>query len=173
MKIATFVISVVLFLFTFSSAIYGAISPSPSPVPAVSSFELFWPVVPGRTMGDSLYSLKVLKENIRGILIFGKPQKAEYEIFLATKRVAETEKLLAEGKGDLAKRTLEKMSAHLSSASSNVAASGGQRADNVDAVNKKLDSLEIFLAWLASKNEGAKDQLLSVLDEVKRLNQGI
>lgn len=71
----------------------------------VDSFELFWPLVAGKTRGDSLYFVKTWKENIRGWFIFGTAQKAEYQTFRATKRVLEAEALIKASKFDLAKDT--------------------------------------------------------------------
>src|SRR3989344_7375004 len=90
-------------------------------VPAeVNSFVLFWPVSAGKTMGESLYGLKTFKEKVRGLLIFGKVQKVDYSLFLATKRVVEAEKLLNDGKDDLAVKTLDKMNRALDAASANI-----------------------------------------------------
>lgn len=78
-------------------------------VNAASSYEMFYPMVAGKTVADGfVYKLKILKENIRGALIFGTTPKANYKVFLGTKRVLEAEKLLGEGKGVLASTTLDK-----------------------------------------------------------------
>lgn len=61
---------------------------------AQNSYELFWPIVAGRTSGDSLYPLKLLKENIRAVLIFSDIKKAEYSLFLSEKRLVEFENLV-------------------------------------------------------------------------------
>src|SRR3989344_5547563 len=62
------------------------ISMNPS-ASATDSYMLFWPLTAGRTQGDSIYSLKLLKEQIRGWFIFGDVRKADYAVFLGTKRV--------------------------------------------------------------------------------------
>lgn len=59
----------------------------------VNSFELFWPIVAGKVRGDSLYSLKIVKEKLRGSLIFGAARKAEYLSMISRKRLVEFEKL--------------------------------------------------------------------------------
>lgn len=73
-----------------------------------TTFEAFWPLTAGRTIDDKLYFLKTWKENLRGMLIFGNPQKAEYAVYLGTKRVLEADKLLKENKKDFADQTLRK-----------------------------------------------------------------
>lgn len=81
---------------------------------SVNSYELFYPMVAGKTVADGfVYKLKILKENIRGSLIFGAPQKSDYRVFLASKRLLESEKLLSEKKDDLALVTLDKVIMYL------------------------------------------------------------
>jgi len=70
-----------------------------SSVKAVDSYELFWPMVAGKTTADGfVYKLKILKEDVRGYLIFGPVQKADYHVFRAAKRLLEAEKLLLDKK---------------------------------------------------------------------------
>lgn len=64
----------------------------------VSSFELFWPIVAGKVMGEPYYFLKNLKEDVREFLIFGSFGKADYNIKLSEKRTVEAEKLYLEKK---------------------------------------------------------------------------
>ena len=73
----------------------------------INSFELFWPLSAGKTLESNVYWLKQAKENLRGALIFGPAPKTNYDVFLATKRLLEAEKLLKENKDDLANRTLD------------------------------------------------------------------
>lgn len=142
-------------------------------VAEINSFELFWPIVAGKTMGDPLYFFKSLKEKVRGWLIFGKPQKAEYAVFLATKRVVETEKLINEGQKDLANKTLKRATSQLNVAEKSVDATKGSLGNVVDEINNKLDNLEKFIPWLAFQNEEFKDELQSILEKVKLLNQKV
>lgn len=67
-------------------------------VEKVNSYELFWPIVAGKAMGEPLYFLKSLKESIREFLIFSAFKKAEYNITLSEKRTVEAEKLLMDKK---------------------------------------------------------------------------
>lgn len=160
---------VLAFLLLLIVTVKAALAQAPTSTPEPTSFELFWPVSAGKTMGESLYNLKIFKENIRGYLIFGKPQKAEYAIFLATKRLVESEKLLSEGKTKLARKTLDKMSNQLKAASSNLDAAGG-KGFNVHEMNNKLNNLETFLPVLASKYSEVKSELDSLLDQVRKIN---
>lgn len=84
-------------------------TPTPVPSPkAISSYELFWPIAPGRVMGDSLYQLKLFKESLREFFIFGDFKKAEYNINLSEKRLVEAEYLFVVKKDyDNAGKSLE------------------------------------------------------------------
>lgn len=95
----------VLSLFTPMVGAQSDASPSASPEP-VDSYNLFWPLSAGKTETDSLYSLKLFKETLVGWFTFGDTKKVDYAILLGTKRVLEAEKLLGEGKSELAIRAL-------------------------------------------------------------------
>jgi hypothetical protein len=60
------------------------------------SYDVFWPIVAGKTMGDKLFSLKMMKERVREMLIFSSFRKADYNITLSEKRLVEAEKLYLE-----------------------------------------------------------------------------
>ncbi len=130
---------------------------SATPVANVDSFELFWPVVPGKTMGDTLYGLKIFKEKVRGFLIFGIPQKANYKVTLATKRVVEAEKLITDGKTDLANQTLDAFDADIVAGSdlwATAKSDGNAPVAIEDDLRKELQNLEVFLRWYSPKNQG-------------------
>lgn len=101
-----FFISIAFFLLFLFPALSFAqdrtISGSPSPGlvsdNTIDVYAVFWPLVPGKTMGDSLYSLKIFKETIGGWFIFGDIKKAEYNITLSEKRALETYKLFIDNK---------------------------------------------------------------------------
>lgn len=166
---------VFLFALVFSLSLFSPILAKTETVPQeVSSYELFWPVTAGKTLGDSLYGLKIFKEKLRGAFIFGKLQKLDYSLFLATKRVVEAEKLLNEGKVDLAKATLAKMDRVLDTASANIDIPKELKSKSeVDALNKRLDNLETFLKWLVTKNESVKADLGLLLTKVQGINNRI
>ena len=148
------------------------INPTTGPNTQISSFELFWPVVAGKTAGDSFYSLKILKEKVRGFLIFGRPQKADYNVFLTVKRSVEAEKLLGEGKIDLANKTLDRAIAEVEKAN-NIVKEGVDLKKKADQMNNRLDNLEIFLPWLLEQHPDKTEKLDQLLDSVKLLNKGV
>lgn len=109
MKFFTLLMAVFLILLLVVlnvSVVKAEQSSSPSATP-INSFEYFWPLTAGRTMDQSGYFLKQLKEKIRGVLIFGTSSKAKYNVTLTTKRVLEAEKLLDDVKMDYAAKTLD------------------------------------------------------------------
>lgn len=158
------------FFLSLSQSVVSAEDVStPKEVTEINSFELFWPVVAGKTIDDPLFLLKTLKENFRGILIFGKPQIADYAVLLATKRVVEAEKLINEGKNDFADKTLEQALIQLKKAEINLdkalAKKSSFQDEATDMVNK-LTNLETFIPWLIAKSDKNKDALTKVLLEV-------
>jgi len=129
----------------------------------VSSFDLFWPIVAGRTRGDSLYFLKPLKERLRELLIFNDFQKAEYSITMAEKRAVELEKLVNERDLGNAQSTLEDAQARWEQAGDRIKqlSESGERV--VDLQNRYLDSLEKqrrLFVFLRSDVEGEVRSLL-------------
>lgn len=110
--IATFFFALQVFMHTALAA-----SPTPEPDPSASPSvapakvnpnELFWPISAGKVAGDKMYSLKLMKEKLRGSLIFSKPKKMEYFVTLSTKRVVEAEKLYLTNKDyENAKKSLQ------------------------------------------------------------------
>lgn len=146
---------------------------TPSPLPqTVDSYELFWPLVAGKTIGEPFYFLKVIKENVRGMLIFGKEQKADYDLFLATKRILEVEKLLNDNKTDSALKTLDAFLNKLKSGKQvwAEAKQEGSIASPADSnVQKQATNINLFLKGLSPKYTGEVkskiDQGISELDQ--------
>lgn len=142
----------------------------------VNSFELFWPMVAGKSRGESLYSLKLFKEKIRGWLIFRPDLKANYEVFLGTKRVLEAEKLLNEAKTDFALITLDEAKGHFDTAISalNKARESDPGASVDPQALERLQNVDRLTKWLITKNEGAVHSKLetteSSLKELLSLN---
>ncbi|QQG47058.1 MAG: hypothetical protein HY044_02865 [Candidatus Woesebacteria bacterium] len=139
--------------------------PSPTPTPKienVNSFELFWPMAPGKTMADSLYFLKSLKEKIRGLLIFGTPQKVNYSVYLSTKRILEAEKLYNDKNKDLGNKTMDEAIKDLNKAVS-------QNSKGTDETSDRLARLDKFLTWFTTKNSADKSKIQDALSLVKKL----
>ena len=172
-KIIIGIFSSLLLIGIFSTSAFAVSTPTPTSPPSnISSFELFWPIVAGKTMDDSLYTLKTLKERVRGFLIFGKPQKADYSVFLATKRVVEAEKLINENKREFAVKTLDKAIVLLESAEMKVSGALGESisSDTKNNINKQLENLEIFIPRLIAQDDNLAGKLQEVLNVVKTLN---
>lgn len=130
--------ALLLFVFTFTFVFVKdqalAVSETGASPAAVNSFELFWPVVAGKVQGDSLYSLKLLKERVRGLFIISNSKKAEYFSFLSTKRLVEFEKLVLVKKDyDNAVRTLKAYEENL------------KKGANVETFENQLSLLEVVL----------------------------
>ncbi len=133
------------------------------------SFELFWPLTAGKTMEDSTYFLKLWKEQIQGILIFDSTKKADYEVMLSTKRILETEKLIKEGKDNLAVQTLEKAFSNLSSARTNFSKSTKSGNDFQLAEINIINQLSNLNEFIPSLDAYGKEDFKSKNNEIKKL----
>lgn len=176
MKFSFALVAVFLFALLTGGSV-AAFSPSPTPVAEVNSFELFWPLSPGKVMGDPVYPLKSLKEKFRGVFIFGATQKVDYEVFLATKRIIETEKLLNENKDELALKTLDVFLGKLDLSISEwdkAKMAGNTPVATKDNVRKQLNNIETFLKYLSSKNSGdIKEKIDQGLDKTMKLQNSL
>lgn len=165
MVLSVFAFLIPLFIFVQVSwaKVYKPVtSPGAMPIPTaapkeINSFELFWPIAAGKTLGEPLYSLKILKEQIRGALKFGAAQKSDYLVFLSTKRIVEAEELLKENKNDLALKTWETSLGLLEKAkvswlkAKEASTEGGPEKENI---RKQLTNLHTFLTYLSTKYGG-------------------
>lgn len=179
-KIISSLICLILLL-TASPAVAFAqsASPSPSPSPApstesatpVDTFTLFWPIVAGKTKDDSMYFLKRAKEEVRGFFIFGKPQKAEYKVFLATKRLLEADSLITAGKTESASQTLDDVIKNLEEAANLMkdAKSDPARAGVIAETNKKLNNMNTLLEFLVNKGSEPQTKLKEAKDKTQAL----
>ncbi len=123
--------------------------PSVTPIPSMNSFEVFWPLSSGRVEGDKLYLFKLLKEKIRGKMIFGNAEKFDYKVLLATKRVLESEKLLNDNKVDEAKKTLGRANKQLVEALSIVKLESSINGSNES--QNRLTKMSELLNYQSSK----------------------
>lgn len=149
---------------------FAQVDKTPEPI---NSYELFWPMVAGKTEGDPLYFLKRLKETVRGWFIFGAVQKADYAVFLGTKRVLEAEKLLKEGKNDLAEKSLSSALKEFSFAErqiDSVLSKGESLGEVAQTMSNRVDNLKRLVAWLSVTNEQAKTKLREVSDKLNSLS---
>ncbi len=175
-----FVLIFVLFIFfSFVNVSFAKTSktvakptPSPTPVPIVNSFELFWPLAAGKTMQSKVYFLKTLKEDVRGWLIFGSAQKADYDVFLAIKRMLEAEVLIKGNVADLANKTLDSATSDLDKANS--ALTSAKNSSDIDQgtkdeINNRVSNLKLFGSSLMNQYPDYKGKLQSVLDKLNSL----
>lgn len=142
----------------------------------MSAYELFWPVVAGKTRGESLYFLKRLKEKIRGALIFGDAQKTEYRILLSTKRILEADKLLENKKTEHAIKALEEAKENLEEAreSWHEVENPADYKQQIDEMNNKLENIETFLEKIKhGKEDSVRNMLQEVHDSAKALDSSI
>lgn len=141
-----------VFLATWVSAKNEAPVPTPVPTPtplAINSYELFWPLVAGRTEGDSLYSLKLLNEQVRGWLIFDKSKKADYSILLGTKRVLEAEELIKDDNIDLALKSLERAGSQFSAAYNHIKDAGSKGKIDKGVIRRdRLINVKLLIDYL-------------------------
>lgn len=136
----------------------------------INSFEVFWPISAGKTVSDSFYWLKSLKEQIRGLLIFGSLQKADYFSFLTVKRIIETEKLLTENKTDMANKTLEKSLKNLEIVEVNIDKylnEGFDISSSVDLMKSRLENLAIFIPQL--KDAAKEDNIILLNNNLEKI----
>lgn len=139
----------------------------------VNSFEIFWPITAGRTMGDSLYFLKSLKESFRELLMFSSFKKADYNITLSVKRLVEAEKLLIENKdNDNGKKSLEAAQAKREKALDFIKKAEAEGRYVVDLKTTLKNSLEKQRALLQSLIAKVDESGKSILeDNVSVLNK--
>ncbi len=156
----------------FAKTVMVKIVPTPTPVPIINSFELFWPMTAGKTMQSKIYFLKTLKEDIRGFFIFGSAQKADYNIFLGIKRLLEAESLIKSNVPDLANKTLTAAANRLDKANSaltNAKNSGDIDQTTKDEINNRVANSKLFVNSLISQYPAYKGELQSILDKLNSL----
>ena len=142
--------------FVFGCGVNIVMAQTPTPtVQEVNSYELFWPVVAGRVMGEPMYSLKAFKENIRGLLMSGSRKKFSYNVQLAEKRAVEAEKLyLVDKKYPEAEKTLQILQNKISQANKNyqiAESDGGSVADLKSTFKLSLEKQQKLLTYLSAK----------------------
>lgn len=180
MKRASLLAALLLFVFVSSSSLNMAnaySSPKPSPTP-ISTYELFWPLTPGKTVADNFFFLKRWKEDFRGKVLLGSPAKADYQLLLATKRIIEAEKLFDEKNEALGVKSLELANEKIKITLSLLVKSkaGGENTPSVkDNMLNRTHNLNEFLPKLKDKfgSEGDKviDSILTSIKDIEKLLQ--
>lgn len=136
--------------------------------------EVFWPLSAGKTIDDSLYFLKQWKETLRGLIIFGQIQKADYQLTLVTKRLLEADKLMQQQKTVAASKTLDLARLQINSVLTNVEKSqkneikSGTKLSMIDRLNK----IKVYGKRMQMNADNQIEQKLDGLDiqEEKILN---
>lgn len=180
MKVAKLIILVVAVAFCFFTVNKDALAVSPdlSPKPIrVDSFELFWPIVAGKVEGDSMYRLKIFKENIRRYLILSSLKKAEYLTFISSKRLVEFEELALFRKNfENATKTLgvymsthKKIFSYLDKAKSDGVVITNTQSIIEDTLNRQLSLLNyILLSVDNSQKTGVEDAISFINSELEK-----
>lgn len=158
----SFVLAILLNFFVGTAL---SATPKPTKMPLeVNSYELFWPIVAGKVEGDSLYSLKRLKEKIRGLLIFSNLRKAEYYAVLSQKRLVEFEKLALTDKDyENAAKTLNVLTTTQEKIVNYLELAKEERMDTTFSSQKVIDIFDREFALLQSiqtKIDGNQKQFL-------------
>lgn len=112
MRILSVLVSLVflLSLFTFPltiSAQDDAQQPAEETVEEIDVYAVFWPIVPGKTVADSMFWAKQLKENFSGFFSFGAINQSKYQIELSEKRLVEANKLFDDKDYSNAQKSLD------------------------------------------------------------------
>lgn len=168
------IIFVVVIILNFTGSIRAEVQSTATSGANISeqSFEIFWPLSPGITSDQPLYLLKTFKETIRGILIFGEPEKANYKALLANKRFLEAIKLMQENKIELANKTLTASIYELDMVEKSLISAKKKKEplgrSGKDILNK-LNNLETIGNILIETNDGLKNQLQNLLRRVENL----
>jgi len=133
-----------------------------SAVTTINTFEAFWPLSAGKTRDNNLYILKIWKENLRGLLIFGAPQKADYQALRATKRMLEAESLIVGGKKDQATKTVESSNQLLENANNTLADVETIPEDVNVNIKNRLDNLIKLVDSLRASTDGSLHEQLDL-----------
>lgn len=175
LKSLLFSVLAVLLVGIPAGAFAKEITPTSSPVPqgiSVNSFELFWPIVAGKVMGERFYSLKSLKESVRGFFIFDSLKRSEYAILLSEKRTVEAEKLFLTNKNyENGKKTLDVAQKERREAVDNLkkAKADGRRTKDlenrlVDSFKKQRALLDYVLTQISEGQKSIVEENISQLD---------
>lgn len=108
MKILNLLTAVLISISLFIFPAYIKAQDESSNSAEIDVYAMFWPVVPGKTINDSMFWVKQLKESFGDIFSFGDINKSKYQISLSEKRLVEAYKLFTVDKDySNAEKTLE------------------------------------------------------------------
>lgn len=145
MRILSFIIGIILVInfLAFPLQIFAQDSEaSPEAVETVDVYALFWPIVPGKTVNDSMFWLKQLKESFGGMFSFGNINKSENEISISEKRLVEANKLFEDKDYPNAVKTLDMNKKNRDSALDFLKKAKDEKRDVDELKSRLVSSLE-------------------------------
>ena len=177
MKLFISLVLVGFLVLSVSSKAFG-LTPLPTPTsqPTQESYVLFYPVVSGKTDGESLYFLKLVRDRLTEIFSFGNEKKSEVNLQIATKRLLEAEKLLKNEKENLVQNTLSKFNTKLAASYDNAikAADSDFFPELLDQINSETGKYLIVLnQMLARSPEEKKDFISETIERVTEIQNKI
>lgn len=164
-----------LFLSSFFSRQVFAENFIPTPPPASDSYTLFYPIVAGKTEGESLYFLKTWRDKLSEFLAFDDYSKSEVYLRNATKKLLESEKLYKTGKFSLAGKTLEAFTNKINN-SYELAMKNYNQESNTDLLQKiksENEKYEILLKQLSTDFFSEKSAIEKALTTITNINNKI
>lgn len=108
----------------------------------VDVYAVFWPIVPGKTVADSMFWAKQLKEGISGFFSFGNINKSKYQIEIAEKRFVEASRLFENKDYSNALKSLDLNKTARDQALKLKKKAQEEKSDVFDLRNKLVKSLE-------------------------------
>lgn len=127
---------------------------SPETVETVDVYAVFWPIVPGKTVNDSMFWVKQLKESFGGMFSFGNINKSENQITISEKRLVEANKLFEDKDYPNALKTLDMNKANRDSALDFLKKAKDEKRDVDELKSRLVSSLEnqqLVLKYLETK----------------------
>ena len=103
----------------------------------VDVYAVFWPIVPGNTVADSMFWAKQLKETMMGFFSFGTINQSKYQIELSEKRLVEANKLFEDKNYNNAEKSLDLNKNHRDSAIDYLKKARDEKR-NVDELSARL-----------------------------------
>ncbi len=137
-----------------------------------SSYVFFYPVVAGKTEGDKLYTLKLIRDRLIVLFTFGDEKKSEANLKIATKRLLEAEKLFKTNKTHLTQKTLSKFTSKLAAAYDYAmkAKESESFPELLDQISRNTPKYQIVLKqMLAISPENEKDLVEESIERVTEI----
>lgn len=170
-RLLVFGVTLFTFLSFFTKTVFAEATPVlTTPESSQSSYVLFYPVVAGKTEGETLYFVKLLRDRIAEMLTFGNEKKTGVELRIATKRLLEAEKLSKTGKADLFRNTLSKFNTKLASAYDRIMKTKDSDTfpELIDEMEQNIQKYQIILNQLVNNTPDSGKK--SVEETIQRVN---